>query len=184
MYIPDFEKNEIILGIYISLPSCYGEYIRNYRIEHGDGCAALCPSHITLLPPTVFHRLDLPKIMEHLEDITSTYKPFWIKLDGVASFKPVSNVSYIKVVSGADECKELHDKVLNSEFIDSSSERFSFHPHVTIAHDVSDSSFSVLENEFSDFNSAFICSKICVDLLDTDGSSTNIAVLPLKNLSN
>lgn len=179
MYIPDVKNGESLLGIHICLPAPYGEYIRNFRIASGDKSASLCPSHITLLPPTPIDNNDLDVILENLKKAVSSLKAFWIKLNGVGTFTPVSNVSYIKVVYGNDECQVLHDRILESDLINSSSQRFSFHPHVTIAHDVNEDVLKVLENEFRNFNAAFICSKIHVDLLDCEGKSETIAVLPL-----
>lgn len=179
MYIPNITSEETLFGVYIALPEPYENYIRNCRINHGDSLASLCPTHITLLPPTAINRLDLINFVTDLKNMAASFRPFWVKLDGVSSFKPVSNVSFINVVKGNKNCASINNEILSFNSLRGLDKRFDYHPHVTIGHGISQENLDVLEKKFKNFTASFICSKICVDILDTDGSSRTVAILPL-----
>lgn len=179
MYIPEVTSDELLLGVYVNLPQPWSAFISNKRMEIGDSLAENCAPHITLLPPTPVAKSQLNTFLKDLKHIADTSKSFWVGLDSSSNFLPVSTVSFIKVSYGYDECKVLHDKIYGC--VENASPRFPFHPHVTLAHNISVEKIRDIQSDFSDFKAAFICSNIFVDVLDTKGNSHTVIVLPFAH---
>lgn len=180
MYIPNTSDEESVFGVYIPLPAPYESYIRHKKCSFGNNMADMVLSHITLLPPTRIKHSNADLLLDDIYNITKTYRPFWLILDGVDNFIPVSNVSYLKVTVGSDECKFLHENIFMSKAVCENA-RFPYHPHVTIADNLDSFHSNALENVFKDFSIAFICRKIYVDILDSKGNSKTINVFNLGN---
>lgn len=179
MYIPEKNDDEILLGVYISLPEPYQSYVRNCRINLGDPFAYSCPVHITLLPPTVIKKDKKDDFINSLERVVSNFSPFWIAVRGVSSFIPVSNVAYIPLISGDNSCKDLYTKILELDALENYVKRFDYYPHITVSYNVVEEDLLEIENAFEDFSACFISSKICVDEVDSDGHSKNIKIISL-----
>lgn len=179
MYIPKKNDDEILLGVYISLPEPYQSYVRNCRINFGDPFACSCPVHITLLPPTVIKKDQKNDFISNLEQVVSSFSSFWIIAKGLSSFIPVSSVAYIPLVTGGNICKDLYSKILKLDALSNYVERFDYYPHITVSYNVAQEDLLEIENVFNDFSACFISSKICVDEVDSDGHSRNIKVISL-----
>ena len=65
---------------------------------------------------------------------------------------------YLGVRDGFDDCVELHRK-LQSGPLEHDLE-FDFHPHVTVAHDVSEASMDSAESKLADYDAAFLVSSM------------------------
>ena len=72
----------------------------------------------------------------HLERISSKIGPFPMRLSGSGTFRPVSRVVFVKVTEGAEQCARLESLVRSGPLAEPRA--FPYHPHVTVAHDVSD----------------------------------------------
>jgi 2'-5' RNA ligase len=84
------------------------------------------PAHITLAPPTEIDDADLPDVVAHLD----------VRVRGTGTFRPVSPVVFVGVVAGIGGCEELAGRVRSGPL--RSRPSFPYHPHVTIAHGLSD----------------------------------------------
>ena len=66
-----------------------------------------------------------------------------VTIAGTGTFRPVSPVVYINVEEGFDSCVDLHEKLQTGPL--QRDLPFSYHPHVTIAHDVAPESLDEAE---------------------------------------
>lgn len=94
------------------------------------------PAHITLAPPTEIDDADLPDVVAHLEHVARHSSPFDVRIRGTGTFRPVSPVVFVGVVAGIGGCEELAGRVRSGPL--RSRPSFPYHPHVTIAHGLSD----------------------------------------------
>jgi 2'-5' RNA ligase len=112
------------------------------------------PAHITLLGPTEIDAADLPGIEEHLGAVARAHPAFTVRLRGTGTFRPITQVVFVAVAAGIGECERLREAVLAAGAI-STSARFPYHPHVTIAHDVPPAQLDVAFASLADFEASF-----------------------------
>jgi 2'-5' RNA ligase len=90
-----------------------------------------------------------------------------VTLSGTGTFRPVSPVVYIRVEEGFDACVDLHEKLqtgpLQREL------PFSYHPHVTIAHDVAPESLDEAETVLESYKATFPVVSMGLYEHDADG---------------
>jgi 2'-5' RNA ligase len=122
------------IGVAIAIPDPFGQELQRWREYFGDPLAAAIPSHVTLLSPICVR--DLDTVDEHLLAIAEAEVPFLLYLRGTSSFRPVSPVVYVAVADGFSDCERLEKQVRSGPLYRDL--RFSYHPHVTIAHDLPD----------------------------------------------
>ncbi|MGZ6792373.1 MAG: 2'-5' RNA ligase family protein [Mycobacteriales bacterium] len=133
------------IGVAIGLPEPYTSELQGWRERLGDPNAADIPPHVTLLPPTALATEALPAVEEHLREVAARHSPFLIHLRGTGTFRPVSPVVFVPLVQGISECELLERDVRSGPLAREVS--FPYHPHVTVAHDVSD---ELLDRAFED----------------------------------
>ncbi|WP_394941641.1 2'-5' RNA ligase family protein [Psychromicrobium sp. YIM B11713] len=143
------------VGVVVALPEPYAAELKRWRASFGDPLAEVVPAHITLVTSTPTE--DWSAVREHVRNIAARQRQFRVVLQGTGGFRPVSPVVYVKVVEGFQECVELHQNlqrgVLSREL------PFPFHPHVTVAHDISELGLDEAEQRLSDFTASFeVCS--------------------------
>ncbi|RJT81001.1 2'-5' RNA ligase family protein [Arthrobacter cheniae] len=139
------------VGITISIPEPLASSLKAWRASFGDPMAAVVPPHITLITTTPAH--DWAATIEHVRAVAQEQRPFEVRLRSTGSFRPASPVVFLKLVQGFDECVELHSRLQKGPL-----ERdleFPFHPHVTVAHDVSDAGMDAAVEELNGFEAAF-----------------------------
>ena len=68
--------------------------------------------------------------------VATTFRPFDIRLRGSATFLPVSPVVFVPLVQGIAECEQLEVKVRSGPL--ARDVQYTYHPHVTVAHDLPD----------------------------------------------
>jgi 2'-5' RNA ligase len=142
-----------VIGVSIAVPEPFGSLLQQRRAGFGDPQAALIPTHVTLLPPTEVDVEALPGIEAHLADVADLGSPFEVWLDGTDTFRPLSPVVYVRLVRGAEECRELQERVRSGPL-----ERelaFPYHPHVTVAHGIPDEALDRAHLELADFRAAW-----------------------------
>jgi 2'-5' RNA ligase len=141
------------IGVAISIPSPYGEQLRAARASFGDPLATSVPSHVTLLPPTVLEHGQSAEVDEHLRKVAAASSSFEIHLRGTATFRPVSPVVFIPLVQGIGECEALEQSVRTGPL--ARDLQFYYHPHVTVAHHLSDAALDRASAELADFECRF-----------------------------
>lgn len=142
------------VGVAISIPEPHATVLTNWRRRVGDSQADLTWPHVTLLPPTPIARGDLPKIEQHLSEAASVTAPFVMHLLGTGTFRPTSPVVFIQVARGVASCEQLERVVRSGPLLRDLD--FPYHPHVTIAHDVSDEALDLAYDGLADFVARFV----------------------------
>ncbi|MQY07400.1 2'-5' RNA ligase family protein [Actinomadura macrotermitis] len=124
------------IGVAVQVPEPFGGWLQRTRESFGDPLAAAIPTHITLLPPTEVGDDALPGVEHHLTAVAGTERPFWIRLRGTGTFRPVSPVVFVALADGIGDCERLQERVLSGPL--ARELRFPYHPHVTVAHHLAD----------------------------------------------
>lgn len=142
-----------IIGIAIGLPSAVEGEVQQVRAELGDPQADLIIPHVTLLPPTAIPPDELEAVEEHLREVARSFRPFGVRLQGTGTFRPISDVVFVPLVEGEDECSQLEGKVRQGPL--ARDLRFPYHPHVTLAHDVGDEAVDAGLEMLADYDAEF-----------------------------
>jgi 2'-5' RNA ligase len=142
-----------VLGVAVAIPEPYGGYLQGARERFGDPDALSIPTHLTLLPPTTVDGVLLPEIGDHLAVVAAATEPFEVSLRGTGSFRPVSPVVFVTVAEGISACEILETRVRSAVLWRPLA--FSFHPHVTVAHDLPNTALDAALAELADYRADF-----------------------------
>ena len=154
------------LGVAIEIPEPYGSAIDTARLGYEPSMGRM-PAHITLLPPIDVDSDVLPGVIEHLSSVASRLSPFDVELHGTGTFQPVSPVVFIALSRGISSCERAEAQVRTGLLAVES--RFPYHPHVTLAHDVSDALLARAFDDFMDFRARFTVAQMHLFSLHEDG---------------
>ncbi|GLY76766.1 2'-5' RNA ligase family protein [Actinoallomurus iriomotensis] len=138
---------ERTIGVAIPIPDPYGRELQQARASFGDPLARSIPTHITLVPPLRIASAALEEIEEHLRAVAAEERPFRILLRGTGTFRPISPVVFVAPATGISECERLELRVRRGPLDRALS--FPYHPHVTVAHHLSD---DLLDRAFKDLS--------------------------------
>jgi 2'-5' RNA ligase len=141
------------IGVAIGIPEPFSTELQGWRERLGDPNATRIVPHITLLPPTVVGAGALPEIEEHLRRVAARFHSFNVRLRGSATFLPVSSVVFVPLVRGIAECEQVQKQVRSGPL--TRQLEFSYHPHVTVAHDLSDDALYRAWTELTSFDASF-----------------------------
>ncbi len=139
------------VGVIVALPEPLATEITAYRRSFGDSLAALIPAHITLITTTPIG--DWAEIVRHVHQVAASQRPFHVSVRGTDSFRPVSEVVYLQLRSGFDECVQLHELLQSGPL--ARDLVFDFHPHITVAHDISRAGLDEAARTLADFEATF-----------------------------
>lgn len=142
------------IGVSIAVPEPFGGLLQRRRAGFGDPQAVLIPTHVTLLPPTEVEAAALPEIDIHLAGVARVGRVFEIWLDGTDSFRPLSPVTFVRLVRGSEECRELQERVRSGPL--QRDLAFPYHPHVTVAHGVGDAALDRACDELAGFRASWV----------------------------
>ena len=154
MRLPERSGNQVRIGVAITVPEPYGVVLQGARARFGDPWAEFIPPHITLLGPTVVEHDDIIPVDEHLAAVAEQHAPFVLRLHGTGTFRPVSPVVFVRVAQGGAECERLERSVRSGVLAQEL--RFSYHPHVTVAHEVADDQLDAAFAGLDDFDASFV----------------------------
>lgn len=141
------------IGVSIPIPEPHRAFLQERRADFGDDAAWQIPPHITVLPPTVVDARAYSAFTRHCAQVTSLGKPFTVVLRGTGTFRPVSDVVYIQVAQGVSMCERL-EKAVRAGPVRRPLD-FNYHPHVTVAHGVSEANLDRAFDELSDYGASF-----------------------------
>jgi 2'-5' RNA ligase len=141
------------IGVLLAIPEPHGGELRLRRTGYGDPQAAAVPTHVTLLPPTEVDHSALPDIERHLASVAERTRPFRIRLRGTGTFRPVSQVVFVRVERGLTHCLRLEAQV-RAGVLDRDLQ-FPYHPHVTVAHDLDQAMLDKAQQELADYEAEF-----------------------------
>ncbi|MGC9667986.1 2'-5' RNA ligase family protein [Planosporangium sp. 12N6] len=142
------------IGIAIDIPDPWGEQLTRRRAEAGDPQAAHVPAHVTLLGPTEIDAADLGVIERELGVIAAAHPEFVLHLRGTGTFRPITEVVFVAVAAGISECERLNAVIQDIPVIDRVT-RFPYHPHVTVAQDVSSEQLDAVFRDLAGFEAQF-----------------------------
>lgn len=141
------------VGVTIAVPEPFADLLTQWRLKVGDLAAHTMWPHITLLPPTEVPTSALPAIHAHLDAAAATVAPFDVHLSGTGTFRPLSPVVFVQVARGVSEC-EMLEAVVRSGPLERELE-FPYHPHVTVAHGVSEAALEEAYDGLAGFTARF-----------------------------
>jgi 2'-5' RNA ligase len=142
------------IGIAIPIPEPFGSELQKYRSELGDPMASSIPTHVTLLPPTEVADAELAAVDAHLAQVADRFPSFGIRLRGTATFRPISPVVFVPLAEGISSCEVLQSQVRSGPL--DIPLRFPYHPHVTVAHDLSKEALDHAYDALASYDCAFI----------------------------
>jgi 2'-5' RNA ligase len=112
------------------LPDPLGKFLDDLRRELVPGCAP--HAHVTILPPRPLSAT--PQVaIDTVRSLISEFAPFEIELGGVQVF-PGTDVVYLSLGSGHKDLLHMH-RVLNVGPLQHQ-EPYLYHPHITLAQDL------------------------------------------------
>jgi 2'-5' RNA ligase len=148
---PVSRSEDISVGVILGFPAEIAEELQRWRASFGDPLADIVPAHITLVTTTPTR--DWEATLEHVREVALHQRPFDVTIAGTGTFRPVSPVVFINVEDGFEHCVALHEKLqqgpLHREL------PFAYHPHVTIAHDVTPESLDEAETVLRNYRATF-----------------------------
>ena len=153
------------VGIVIAVPEPMASELRAARASFGDPMAAVVPAHITLVTTTETD--DWEATLAHVREVAAAQDPFRVTLQGTGSFRPVSPVVFLNVVEGFDECTALHKELQSGPLARDLT--FPFHPHVTVAHDVSEQSMDEAVRQLGNYSAGFTVDRVGLYEHDASG---------------
>ncbi|WP_077600953.1 YjcG family protein [Oceanobacillus sojae] len=94
---------------------------------------SLIPPHITLKYPFETNSDEIDEVVQALHKIAGSTDPFYIHINKVSTFEPVTNTIYLKV-EPIEQLKMLNEQLQQGIF--ENNQDHSFVPHITIAQDL------------------------------------------------
>ncbi|MER5931626.1 2'-5' RNA ligase family protein [Streptomyces sp. NPDC002054] len=159
----------VTLGVSIAVPEPYGSQLQQRRAGFGDAAAYGIPTHVTLLPPTEVEADRLPEIRAHLTEVAAAFRAFPMRLAGTGSFRPLSPVVFVQVVEGGAGCTRLQGQVRDPEGPLRRELAFPYHPHVTVAHGISEEAMDLAFAELADYAADWVCEGFALYEQGSDG---------------
>lgn len=141
------------IGVAIALPEPWASQLQDYRTALGDETATLIPTHITLVPPVELSEDQIASAEAVLVDAADATESFCIHLRGTGTFRPVSPVVFVSLVEGISQCESLAERVRQGPL--HVPLQFPFHPHVTVAHHMTDDVMDRAFIDLADFDCTF-----------------------------
>jgi 2'-5' RNA ligase len=92
-------------------------------------------------------------VSAHLREVASRHPVFSLRLRGTATFRPVSPVVFVNVTEGISECELLAQDVRSGPLAQDLA--FPYHPHVTVAHHLSEEALDRAYEALADYDCAF-----------------------------
>lgn len=152
------------IGVSLGLPEPWATRLQQYRASIGDVTAYKIPTHITLVPPTHVPIESLPTVHRHLLNVANGERSFPIRLKGTGTFRPISPVVFVALAEGGTGCAELSSTLRRGPL--EIPLAFPFHPHVTVAHHLSEETMDQAQMELADFECSFGCDAFSLYVLD------------------
>ena len=140
------------IGVAISIPEPFATELQTHRASFGDPRAKAIPTHVTLVPPTKVDQA-LDEVVDHLSTVASRHAAFRLRLRGTATFRPVSPVVFVNVTEGISACEMLAHDVRQGPLAQELA--FPYHPHVTVAHHLSEAALDQAYEALADYDCAF-----------------------------
>lgn len=162
---------KVLVGVVITIPQPHATVLADWRRRVGDELGNLIPPHVTLLAPTTVDSDDLPAVHAHLAKAAEAAEPFPMHLFGTGTFRPTSPVVFIQVARGIAECQSLEQSIRSGPLLRDLD--FTYHPHVTVAQEVSDEALDEAYDGLAGFMARFPVDHFSLYQLGDDGVWTH-----------
>lgn len=139
------------VGVIITMPPDLADELGRWRSRYAKQDTIAVPAHITLVSGRALVRW--ADAAQHVREVARNTTPFKVSLRGTGTFLPVSPVVFLNLVDGVQECRDLHELLLEGpveHLLD-----FGFYPHLTIAHDLDAETMTRAQIEMADFAADF-----------------------------
>jgi 2'-5' RNA ligase len=156
------------IGISIDIPEPWGGQLTRRRAAAGDPAAEHVRAHLTLLGPTEVAPDELGRVGAHVSAVAAAHGPFPLHLRGTGTFRPMTEVVYVAVAAGFAECQRLAAALRELAAIDRT-QRYSYHPHVTVAQDVPPDALDAVYTDLADFEAKFMVTGFTLFEHERDG---------------
>ena len=166
------------IGVAVAIPEPWATELQDYRAAVGDATASMIPTHITLVPPTDVDDDQLEKIETHLEAAADEVDQFCVHLRGTGTFRPTSPVVFVSLAEGISQCEQLADVVRRGPL--ATDLAFPYHPHVTVAHHLSDAQLDQAFEGLADFECEFDVEHFGLYVHDEDLGWRSTRCFPLQ----
>jgi 2'-5' RNA ligase len=176
MRIPNPQPYEACLSVVLEVPRRYAKTLADIRADAGDADSGVAP-HITLVGPGIVPLLTIDEVGAHVSSVAATTAPFEITLQGVDTFRPVTDVVFVSLTSGAAECAALEARLRSGPFRVPA--EFDYHPHVTIAADLPDEKLDAAAAAAASFTATFTACELAVFDYRQQRGWVKVGVLPL-----
>ena len=174
-------RDPLVVGVAVNVPPPWGEQLAQARARFTDTNAPFVAPHITVLAPTTVPAWQLDSVQAHLARVAEDCPAFDVRLRGTATFRPVSPVVFIAVVEGISGCERLERSVRSGVLL--RRRPFPFHPHVTVAHDVSEESLDEAYESLDEFSARFRAESFTLSTQHESGQWTVLADSALRGAS-
>jgi 2'-5' RNA ligase len=143
------------IGIAIDIPEPWGGLLTRRRALAGDRAAEHIPAHLTLLGPTEVEAGEVDHVGAHLSTVAGRHEPFTLHLRGTGTFRPLTDVVFVAVVAGTGECERLWTAMRELPILQQPL-RYPYHPHVTVAQDVTAAALDDVFDDLASFDAKFL----------------------------
>lgn len=166
------------IGVAMGIPHPWAEILDAARAGAGDPLAEFIPAHLTLLGPTEIAIDRMDDVIRHLTRVAEQHPRYTLRLHGTGTFRPITEVVFVVVVSGIVESERL--AAATREGLLTREPKYSYHPHVTIAHDVPTEALDRVHAELADFDASFAVDHFTLYVHGDDGRWRPIRDFPLR----
>ncbi len=163
----------LTIGVVLDLPEPHATVVERWRTRSGDVQAGRIAPHVTLIPPTRIEVAQADSVVAHLEVVAAKTATFTLNLAGTDSFRPVSQVAFVRVADGAQgaaQCVALEESLRAGPL--GAPREYPFRPHVTVAHDVDDAALNEVCEGLSDFVARFVVARFSLYVHDAPTASS------------
>ena len=162
-------ESRFTLGVVIPVPQPHRDTLRAWRREFGGEATEPIAPHITLVSGSYLHTWE--KAAAQVRQVAQRGQSFQVRLGAALSFRPASEVVYLPLQAGADECWGLHRALLGDALRHESG--FAYHPHLTIAQNVPAHRLDAAQAALNEVDLSFTVERI--QLFDTAGGQWNLS---------
>ncbi|MGV1003830.1 MAG: 2'-5' RNA ligase family protein [Candidatus Nanopelagicales bacterium] len=165
------------IGVAIPIPEPFLAELGAYRERFGDPAAHAIVAHITLMPPLELAREEqYARVVDHLAEVAGGLSPFPVVLAGSGSFRPVTQVVFVPLAVGGADVERVEQAVRCGPLARDLS--FPFHPHVTVAHNVSAEWLDEAEEVMRNYEAEFQATALALFDHGADGVWREALVFP------
>lgn len=158
---------EVTVGVSIMLPEPHAGILQEARRRFGDQQADQVQTHVTVLAPRLLTWGEVPALEDHLALVAAERSAYRMVLHSTGTFRPVTDVVFLRVAEGAQRCIDLAEAVRAGPV--AGEDRYPYHPHVTLAQEVTAAQLDQAETEMATYRLEFVVDAVTLSVCGPDG---------------